>query len=97
MNSFEIGPGEEDSRLSLARARAEGWTGTYPRYHPAGGTGISLQDVLGVMRRNLWIIEDDVPYGDPESGLGSGNLGMGYLSGAYPATRNVGFNVRFRF
>ena len=52
---------------------------------------------LSVVGRNLWIISDDVPYGDPESGLGSGNWGQGYLSGAYPATRNVGFNVRFRF
>jgi hypothetical protein len=52
---------------------------------------------LSVVGRNLWIISDDVPYGEPESGLGSGNWGQGYLSGAYPATRNVGFNVRFRF
>ncbi|MGV3505141.1 MAG: SusC/RagA family TonB-linked outer membrane protein [Adhaeribacter sp.] len=52
---------------------------------------------LSVVGRNLWIIDDDVPYGEPESGLSSGNLGQGYLSGAYPATRNVGFNVRFKF
>jgi hypothetical protein len=36
---------------------------------------------------------------DPEEGLGSGllNGAGGYQSGAYPAVRSYGFNVKFRF
>ncbi|WP_207432651.1 SusC/RagA family TonB-linked outer membrane protein [Sabulibacter ruber] len=52
---------------------------------------------VSVVGRNLWIIDKDVPYSDPEAGFGAGNLGQGYLSGAYPTARNVGFNLRFQF
>jgi hypothetical protein len=52
---------------------------------------------VSVTGRNLWIIKKHVPYSDPESNLSSGNYGLGYLSGAYPTARNIGFNLRFRF
>ncbi|WP_317125602.1 outer membrane beta-barrel protein [Rufibacter latericius] len=52
---------------------------------------------VSVVGRNLWIIDKDLPYSDPEAGFGAGNLGQGYLSGAYPTARNVGFNLRFQF
>ncbi|WP_210463866.1 SusC/RagA family TonB-linked outer membrane protein [Rufibacter roseolus] len=52
---------------------------------------------VSVVGRNLWIIDKDVPYSDPEAGFGAGNLGQGYLSGAYPTPRNIGFNLRFQF
>lgn len=52
---------------------------------------------LSLVGRNLWIIQKDVPYSDPEAGLGAGNLGMGFLSGAYPTARNIGFNIKLRF
>jgi TonB-linked SusC/RagA family outer membrane protein len=52
---------------------------------------------LSLVGRNLWIIHKDVPYSDPESGFGAGNLGMGFLSAAYPSARNVGFNIKLRF
>src|SRR5699024_1852955 len=32
---------------------------------------------------NLWIIHKNLPYADPEAGLGSGNL-QGYITGAMP-------------
>ncbi|QHT67865.1 SusC/RagA family TonB-linked outer membrane protein [Rhodocytophaga rosea] len=51
---------------------------------------------FSVVGRNLWIIHKNIPYADPEAGLSSGNI-QGYQSGAYPTTRNVGFNVRLRF
>ncbi|MET7001292.1 SusC/RagA family TonB-linked outer membrane protein [Chitinophaga defluvii] len=51
---------------------------------------------FSLIGRNLWIIHKNIPYNDPEEGLGSGNL-QGYLSGSYPATRTFGFNVKFRF
>ena len=46
--------------------------------------------------RNLWIIDKNLPYSDPEAGLSSGNL-QGYQSGAYPTTRDYGFSVKLQF
>jgi hypothetical protein len=51
---------------------------------------------LSLIGRNLWIIHKNVPYADPEEGLSAGNF-LGVQSGAYPAVRSLGFNVRFRF
>jgi TonB-linked SusC/RagA family outer membrane protein len=51
---------------------------------------------LSLVGRNLWIIHKNTPYADPESGLG-GQFSQGYLSGAYPAVRSVGFDVKFKF
>lgn len=51
---------------------------------------------LSVVGRNLWIIDKNLPYADPESGLGAGN-GQGYLSGAYPSTRSVGVRLDLTF
>ena len=52
---------------------------------------------LSVYGRNLWVIHKNTPYSDPEEGLAAGTLSLGYQSGAYPTTRNVGFNIRARF
>ncbi|WP_229211077.1 SusC/RagA family TonB-linked outer membrane protein [Dyadobacter jiangsuensis] len=54
---------------------------------------------ISVIGRNLWIIHKNMEFQDPEEGLGSGllNGAGGYQSGAYPAVRNYGFNVKFRF
>ncbi len=46
--------------------------------------------------RNLWIIDKNMPYSDPEAGLSSGNL-QGYQSGAAPAQKEYGFNLKFQF
>ncbi|AWW30481.1 SusC/RagA family TonB-linked outer membrane protein [Echinicola strongylocentroti] len=54
--------------------------------------GIDLQ----LVGRNLWIIHKNMEYSDPEEGLGSGNA-RGYQSGAYPAMRNYGFNIKLNF
>ncbi len=54
------------------------------------GIGISL------IGRNLWIISSSVDGTDPEAGLSAGNI-QGYQSGAYPAVREIGFNLRFKF
>ena len=51
---------------------------------------------LSLVGRNLWIIDKNMPYADPESGLGAGN-GQGYLSGAYPTTRSVGVKLDLTF
>ncbi|PSR56116.1 SusC/RagA family TonB-linked outer membrane protein [Adhaeribacter arboris] len=64
------------------------------RIKPFKGVDLSLTG------RNLWIIKKHVPYADPEDNLGAGgngNYGLGYMSGSYPTTRNIGVNLRFRF
>jgi hypothetical protein len=51
---------------------------------------------LSLVGRNLWIISKNVPYADPESGLGAGNA-QGYLSGSYPTYRTVGLSLNIEF
>lgn len=51
---------------------------------------------LSFVGSNLWIIYKNLPYADPESGLGAGNL-QGYSTGSLPTTRNYGFNVKLQF
>ncbi len=51
---------------------------------------------LSLVGRNLWIIHKNVPFADPESGLGAGNA-QGYLSGSFPTFRTVGLNFNFEF
>jgi len=62
-----------------------------------GNWGVVKGVDLQLIGRNLWIIHKNMKYSDPEEGLSSGNAGRGYQSGAYPAVRNYGFNVRFNF
>jgi TonB-linked SusC/RagA family outer membrane protein len=51
---------------------------------------------ISIVGRNLWIIHKNVPFADPESGLGAGNA-QGYLSGSYPTVRSVGFKIQLGF
>lgn len=51
---------------------------------------------ISVFGRNLWIIHKNLPYSDPEEGISSGNL-QGYQVGAYPTTRTIGANLKFKF
>ncbi|SDG41860.1 SusC/RagA family TonB-linked outer membrane protein [Psychroflexus sediminis] len=51
---------------------------------------------LSLIGRNLWIIDKNLPYSDPEAGLSSGNI-QGYQSGAYPAMKQYGVNLKFNF
>ncbi|HYG40545.1 MAG TPA: SusC/RagA family TonB-linked outer membrane protein [Cytophagales bacterium] len=64
---------------------------------PTGILGNVFQNAaLSVVGRNLWIIHKNLPYADPESGLGAGN-GQGYISGAYPSTRSLGVKLDLSF
>jgi len=45
---------------------------------------------------NLWIIAKNLPYADPESSQGAGNV-QGWQSGVMPSTRNVGLTVKVQF
>ncbi len=51
---------------------------------------------IAFVGRNLWIIHKNSPYTDPESGIGAGNR-QGYQSGAYPAVKTYGLNLKFTF
>jgi hypothetical protein len=61
------------------------------RLRPLKGIDVSL------VGRNLWIIDKNMKYSDPEETLSSGNSTNGYQSGAYPAVRTYGFNFKFNF
>jgi TonB-linked SusC/RagA family outer membrane protein len=64
---------------------------------PKGLLGNAFQNVaLSVTGRNLWILSKNLPYADPESGLGAGNA-QGYVSGSYPTPRQVGFKLDLQF
>ncbi|MDP2686716.1 MAG: SusC/RagA family TonB-linked outer membrane protein [Aequorivita sp.] len=45
---------------------------------------------------NLWIIDKNTPFADPESGLSSGNS-QGYITGSLPTTQDYGFNIKAQF
>jgi len=51
---------------------------------------------ISLVGRNLWIIDKNLPYSDPEAGLSSGNV-QGYQSGAYPSIREIGASVKINF
>ncbi len=51
---------------------------------------------ISLVGSNLWIIDKNMPYADPEAGLGAGNV-TGYQVGVFPATKNYGFNVKIQF
>ena len=55
-------------------------------------TGLTLSAVAS----NPWIIYKNLPYADPESGLGSGNI-QGYSVGSLPSTRDFSFDVKLTF
>jgi len=51
---------------------------------------------IGFVGSNLWILNKNLPYADPESGLAAGNV-QGYSIGSLPSTRDFSFNVKFNF
>ena len=51
---------------------------------------------FSLVASNPWIIFKKLPYADPESGLGAGNL-QGYSIGSLPSTRDFGFKLKLNF
>ena len=51
---------------------------------------------LSLIGRNLWIIDKNLPYADPEETISAGNL-QGYQGGAYPTVRTFAINAKLRF
>jgi TonB-linked SusC/RagA family outer membrane protein len=59
---------------------------------------MNLQEMkFSIVGSNLWIIDKNLPYADPESGLSANASSAGYSVGSLPTTRNVGVNVTFKF
>lgn len=55
-------------------------------------TGVTITAVAS----NVWTIYKNLPYADPESGLGAGNL-QGYTTGSLPSTRDFSLNLKLTF
>jgi TonB-linked SusC/RagA family outer membrane protein len=51
---------------------------------------------ISLIGRNLWIIDKNVPFADPEAGISAGNI-QGFQVGAYPSIREIGLNVEVKF
>jgi TonB-linked SusC/RagA family outer membrane protein len=45
---------------------------------------------------NLWIIQKNLPYADPEASQSAGNI-QGWQSGVMPSTKNYGFSLKVQF
>ena len=61
-------------------------------------SGSTLKDVtVSLVGRNLWIIDKNTPYVDPEAGVGGGLRSRGNSIGILPTTRDIGFNVTVKF
>jgi len=58
---------------------------------------LPIKDVsLGVFGRNLWIIDKNLPGGDPEYNVSAGN-NQGIQNASLPAVKEYGFNVSIQF
>jgi len=57
-----------------------------------GVAGLSL----ALTGNNLWIIDKNIPYSDPEAGFSAGNT-QGIQIGAYPTTKTYGLNLKMEF
>ena len=57
--------------------------------------GLSSASV-SLVGSNLWIIHKNLPYADPETGFGAGNV-QGFSSGSLPTTRDFSLNVKLQF
>lgn len=60
-------------------------------------TGSFISDIsFGIVCSNLWIIHKNLPYADPETTQGAGNI-QGWQSGVMPSTKNFGFTLNVNF
>jgi len=80
---------------SFVKLREVAITYSLPQ-HLIGRTKFIKGIDLSLIGRNLWIIHKNLPYADPEDGLGAGNF-QGYQSGSFPSVRTVGANVKLKF
>jgi len=69
-------------------------TYTFPKKMMDNSIFSDLQ--LSIAGNNMWIIHKNLPYADPEAGLGSGNL-QGYSISTLPSTKDLSFNLNVKF
>lgn len=81
---------------SYVKLREVSLTYSLPKTLMAKMGGVRSID-FSVVARNLWIIHKNLPDADPEDAASSGNFGQGYSTGAYPAVRTLGANIRLSF
>ncbi|UOE34021.1 SusC/RagA family TonB-linked outer membrane protein [Hymenobacter monticola] len=81
---------------SFVKLREVSLTYSLPKTLLAKVGGVKGVD-FSIVGRNLWLIHKNLPYADPEDAVSSGNFGQGYSTGAYPAVRTVGANLRLSF
>lgn len=63
---------------------------------PKSKLGNVLEMTISLVGRNLWMIYNKAPF-DPEAVATTGNYYQGIDYFMMPSTRNIGFNVRFKF
>lgn len=61
------------------------------------GAGFIKGIDIALSGRNLWIIHKNLPYADPEQGVGSGNSSIGFQGGVYPTIRTFGASLKVNF
>jgi TonB-linked SusC/RagA family outer membrane protein len=81
---------------SFVKLREVSLTYSLPKTLMAKMGGVRGID-FSIVARNLWIIHKNLPDADPEDAASSGNFGQGYSTGAYPAVRTLGANIRLSF
>lgn len=81
---------------SYVKLREVALTYSLPKTFLSKIGGVKGADI-SLVGRNLWIIHKNLPDADPEDALSVGNFGQGYSTGAYPAVRTIGANLRLSF
>jgi TonB-linked SusC/RagA family outer membrane protein len=81
---------------SYVKLREVSLTYSLPKSLTAKIGGVKGID-FSIVGRNLWILHKNLPDADPEDAASAGNFGQGYSTGAYPAVRTLGANVRLSF
>ncbi|SHK60971.1 SusC/RagA family TonB-linked outer membrane protein [Hymenobacter psychrotolerans] len=81
---------------SFVKLREVSLTYSFPKSLVSKVGGVKGVD-FSIVGRNLWIINKELPYADPEDAVSSGNFGQGYSTGSYPAVRTLGANLRLSF
>jgi hypothetical protein len=81
---------------SFVKLREVSLTYSLPKTVVAKMGGVRGID-FSIVGRNLWLIHKNLPDADPEDAASSGNFGQGYSTGAYPAVRTLGANIRLSF
>jgi TonB-linked SusC/RagA family outer membrane protein len=79
---------------SFVKLREVALTYTFPKKMMENSIFSDLS--LSIAGNNMWIIHKNLPYADPESGLGSGNI-QGVSVASLPSTKDISFNLNVKF